>query len=162
MFRAGILTVSDSAFRGKRKDAGGALTEILLVQSGGFRVERRSIVPDEEPEISGVLRDWCSAGLDLIVTTGGTGLSPRDVTPEATEAVIERPVPGICEAMRLEGMKKTRRAMLSRAVAGVRGKTLIINLPGSPGGIEDGLTAVLPVLEHAITKIQGDTSPCNG
>jgi molybdenum cofactor synthesis domain-containing protein len=163
LFRASVLTISDSASRGQRKDSAGPLIAEFLTLTGRFTMVDREIVPDETDAISSALRKWCDSGsCDLIVTTGGTGLSPRDVTPEATLRVIEREIPGIAEAMRLEGLKNTRRAMLSRAVCGTRRETLIINLPGSPGGVRDGLSAISEVLEHAIKKIQGDVTPCNG
>ncbi len=162
MFRARVLTISDSASTGKRKDSTGPLISEFLTLTGRFTVEGGETVPDETDAISSMLRKWCDSGsCDLIVTTGGTGLSPRDVTPEATLHVIEREIPGMAEAMRLEGLKNTGRAMLSRAVCGTRKGTLIINLPGSPGGVRDGLSAISGVLEHAIKKIQGDVTPCN-
>ena len=162
MFRARVLTISDSASSGKRKDGTGPLISEFLTLTGRFTVEDGETVPDETEAISSALRKWCDSGsCDLIVTTGGTGLSPRDVTPEATLQVIDREIPGMAEAMRLEGLKNTSRAMLSRAVCGTRKGTLIINLPGSPGGVRDGLSAVSEVLEHAIKKIQGDLTPCN-
>lgn len=163
MFSARVLTISDSAFRGGKKDSTGPLIAEFLTLTGKFIVADGETVPDETEAISAVLRKWCdSASCDLIVTTGGTGISPRDVTPEATCQVIEREIPGMAEAMRLEGLKNTGRAMLSRAVCGTRGGTLIINLPGSPGGVRDGLSAISEVLEHSIKKIQGDTTPCSG
>jgi molybdenum cofactor synthesis domain-containing protein len=122
-------------------------------------VKYYDILPDEKELIKGKLIEYGKL-VDLILTTGGTGLSPRDVTPEATIEVIDRQIPGIAEAMRIEGLKKTRRAMLSRAVAGVRGKTLIINLPGSPKAVKENLEIILGVLPHAIEKIKGDTSEC--
>jgi molybdopterin adenylyltransferase len=120
-----------------------------------------AVCPDEESEIRKILVTWADEDrADLILTTGGTGLSPRDVTPEATMSVINREIPGMAEAMRGASMKKTPHAMLSRAVAGVRGRTLIVNLPGSPKGAKENLEAVMPALEHAIAKIQGDPSEC--
>lgn len=158
--RAGVLTVSDRSSRGIREDsAGPALAEFL--RSKGMDVQLRAVVPDTEGEISKVLISWADTeGADLIVTTGGTGLSPRDVTPEATMAVVQRTVPGMAEAMRTESMKKTPHAMISRAVAGVRGQTLIINVPGSPRGAIENLEVVIPAIEHAIAKIQGDPAEC--
>ncbi len=161
MFKAGVLTISDSTSRGLREDSGGPLICEFLEKSGDFEIAARDLCPDEEDRISSLLIIWADdLGLDLIITTGGTGLSPRDVTPEATEAVVERVVPGISEAIRAFGLKKTSRAMLSRGIAGVRGRCLIINLPGSPKAVRDGLEAVGDVLVHAILKIQGDTTPC--
>ena len=161
MFKAGVLTVSDSTSRGLREDSGGPLICEFLEKSGDFEIAAREACPDEEERIGSALVIWADdLGLDLIITTGGTGLSPRDVTPEATEAVVERVVPGISEAIRAFGLRKTSRAMLSRGIAGVRGRCLIINLPGSPKAVRDGLEAVGDVLVHAILKIQGDTTPC--
>jgi len=127
----------------------------------GIDVAWTAIVPDEKGEISKTLIQWTDEHrADLILTTGGTGLSPRDVTPEATMAVVDRMIPGMAEAMRQASLQKTPHAMISRAVAGVRGRTLIINLPGSPKGAAENLEAVLPALNHAIAKIQGDPSDC--
>ena len=161
MFKAGVLTVSDSSYKGLRDDAGGPLIWDYLEGTGKFRVVAREVCPDEVDHIKRLLISWVDQlELDLIFTTGGTGLSPRDVTPEATLKVIERPVPGISEAIRAFGFKKTSRAMLSRGVSGVRKGCLIINLPGSPKAVQDGLEAVGEVLVHAIRKLQGDTTPC--
>lgn len=160
MLRAGILTVSDRSAQRTREDAAGpALAQLL--ESHGITVTQRAVVPDEREEIARVLVSWsdeCAA--DLIVTTGGTGLSPRDVTPEATLAVVERTVPGFAEAMRAESMKITPHAMISRAVAGVRRQSLIVNLPGNPRAAVENLQVVLPAVEHAVAKIQGDPSEC--
>ncbi len=132
-----------------------------MLRQHGIEVVWTAVVPDEENEIRRVLTQWADENsADLILTSGGTGLSPRDVTPEATMAVVHRLVPGMAEAMRSASMSKTPHAMISRAVAGVRGKTLIINLPGSPKGAIENLEAVLPALKHAIDKIQGDPSEC--
>ena len=158
--RAGILTVSDRSSQGLREDASGPELERIL-RSRGFEVMWTDVVPDEEDEIRKLLIRWADEyNADLILTTGGTGLSPRDVTPEATIAVSERLVPGLAEAMRAESLKKTPHAMISRAVAGIRGRSLIINLPGSPRGARENLEVVLPALEHAISKLQGDPSEC--
>lgn len=154
MFKVGILTISDKGARGEREDLSGAAIR-EMVATMGARIERYEIVPDEREIISRKLLDWCAEGLDLVVTTGGTGLGPRDVTPEATRDVIEREAPGIAEAMRYEGLRFTPLAMLSRAVAGVRGRTLIINLPGSPKGVRESLGILLPVLPHAIAILTG-------
>ncbi len=156
----GILTVSDRSSQGLREDLSGpALAEYLAAVN--MEIAWKEVVPDEEEEIKKVLVKWCDYyQADLVVTTGGTGVSPRDVTPEATAAVVDRQVPGMAEAMRAAGMRKTPHAMISRAVAGVRGRTLIINLPGSTKGALEGLEAVMPALDHAIDKIQGDTSDC--
>lgn len=160
MYAAGVLTISDSAARGEREDIGGPIIARFLSQNG-FNVLIQKIVPDEERIIREILIEWTDKkGVDIIFTTGGTGLTPRDITPEATRAVIKRDIPGIPEAMRAIGMQENPRAMLSRAVAGVRGQTLIINLPGSPAGVETGLSVVMPVLKHTIDKIKGDKTPC--
>jgi molybdopterin adenylyltransferase len=160
MLRAAILTVSDRSAQGLRNDASGPKLGEML-QSLGMEVAWSAVVPDDENAISEMLISWADeGGVDLILTTGGTGLSPRDVTPEATMAVVHRLVPGMAEAMRLASLRKTPHAMISRALAGVRGRTLIINLPGSPKGAVENLEAVLPALEHAIAKIQGDPSEC--
>jgi len=160
MLRAGILTVSDRSAQGLRDDEAGPLLA-ETVRSHGMTVVCAAVVPDEAEEIQEILVSWADDDrADLILTTGGTGLSPRDVTPEATVAVVERLVPGMSEAMRGASMLKTPHAMISRAVAGVRGRALIINLPGSPKGAVENLEAVLPAVEHAIAKIQGDPSDC--
>jgi molybdenum cofactor synthesis domain-containing protein len=155
--RAAILTVSDTGSRGQRADTSGAAIRELLA-SIGVEVTRYEIVPDERDQIAAKLRAWCDAGdLDLVLTTGGTGLAARDITPEATLDVAERVAPGLGEAMRAEGMRHTPKAMLSRAVAVVRGRTLIINLPGSEKGVRESLAAVLDVLPHAADLLRGHT-----
>ncbi|MGQ9812589.1 MAG: MogA/MoaB family molybdenum cofactor biosynthesis protein [Dissulfurimicrobium sp.] len=160
MYTAGVLTISDSAAKGEREDISGPLIAELLGQNG-FDVLIQRITPDEERLIREILIEWADKkGVDIIFTTGGTGLTPRDITPEATRAVITRDIPGIPEAMRAIGLAENPRAMLSRAMAGVRGQTLIINLPGSPAGVKAGLSVVMPVLKHAIDKIKGDKTPC--
>ncbi|MCL0098798.1 MogA/MoaB family molybdenum cofactor biosynthesis protein [Dehalococcoidia bacterium] len=160
MFIAGIITVSDKGSRGERKDESGAVIRDLL--SGiGAQVSRYEIVPDERETISARLIEWADgAGIDLILTSGGTGLSPRDVTPEATLAVVERLAPGFSEAMRLESLKKTPMGILSRGVCGIRGKTLIVNLPGSPKAVREYLEVILPTLPHAIETLRGEASEC--
>jgi molybdopterin adenylyltransferase len=149
-----ILTVSDRSSRGKRPDASGpALAD--LVQSQGWQVVRQEIVPDEIDAIKGIFQDWSDSGeADVILATGGTGFAPRDVTPEATLAVVERLTPGLDEAMRAASLKVTPHAMLSRAVSGICKKTLIINLPGSPKGAMENLQVVLPALEHAVQLLR--------
>jgi molybdopterin adenylyltransferase len=160
MLRAGVVTVSDRSAKGSRGDTSGPEL-VSLLQIHGISVQWTAVVPDEEVEIRKVLTSWADDyRADLILTTGGTGLSPRDVTPEATTAVLDRLIPGMGEAMRAASLSKTPHAMISRAVAGVRGKTLIVNLPGSPKGALENLQVVLPALEHAIAKIQGDPSDC--
>jgi molybdopterin adenylyltransferase len=160
MLRAGVLTISDRSSQGLREDASGPQLADVLRQHE-IEVVWTAVVPDEERDIGRALIEWADEKLaDLIITTGGTGLSPRDVTPEATTAVVQRLIPGMAEAMRAASLLKTPHAMISRAVAGMRGKTLIINLPGSPKGAIENLETVLPALKHAIAKIQGDPSEC--
>ena len=155
MIRVGILTISDLGSRGEREDtAGRALKE--RVEEVGWSVDRHEIVPDETGVISDRLREWADdAGLELILTTGGTGFADRDVTPEATLAVLDKQAPGIPEAMRAAGQKKTPMAILSRGVAGIRGRTLVVNLPGSLKGAVESLEAVREALPHAIDVILG-------
>ncbi len=158
--RAGILTASDRGSRGEREDESGKVIRELLGRIGA-EVVAYEIVPDELEIIKGRLIAFGEEfRCDLVVTTGGTGFSPRDVTPEATLAVIHRQVPGIPEAMRAESLKKTPHAMLSRAVAGIRGKTLIVNLPGSPRGVRENLEVILPALPHGIDILRGDAGEC--
>jgi molybdenum cofactor synthesis domain-containing protein len=159
MFKAGIITASDRGARGEREDVSGRVLVELL--SGLAEVTSYLVVPDEKEALSAQMIHMAdSLGVDLILTTGGTGLSPRDVTPEATLAVIDRLVSGIPEAMRAASMQITDRAMLSRAVAGTRGKTLIINLPGSPKAVKECLAVVLPVLEHGLAILSGKAGEC--
>lgn len=160
MFRVGILTISDKGAAGERQDtAGPALGKILDPRC--FAVTRYHIVPDEYEAIVAALVSWGDeAGLDLILTAGGTGPAPRDITPEATLAVAERLVPGIPEAMRAAGLAQTPHAMLSRGLAVIRGSTLIINLPGSLKGATQSLEAILPALPHALEKLQGSPADC--
>jgi len=148
--RFGILTLSDRSARGEREDTSGpALADLIRAQS--WSVAEQAILPDDESSIRAVLIAWADGGrFDVILTTGGTGFAPRDVTPEATRAVIQRETPGLAEAMRSDSLKKTPHAMLSRSVAGIRGRTLIVNLPGSPKGAVENLQTILPVLSHAV------------
>lgn len=152
----GILTLSDRSARGERADSSGpALAN--LIQAEGWALVKQALLPDEESAIREILISWSdSRELDVILTTGGTGFSPRDVTPEATRAVIEREAPGLAEAMRAASLKVTPHAMLSRIVTGIRGKTLIVNLPGSPKGAVENLQVILPVLPHAVQLLQED------
>lgn len=157
--KIGILTVSDKGARGEREDRSGPAVRAVMEAAGG-EVVRNTIVPDEQDIIRAVLIEWSDEGLDLILTTGGTGFSPRDWTPEATKAVIERETPGLAEAMRAAGMKATPTAMLSRAVAGIRKSTLIVNLPGSERAVRESLEAILPALPHGIDILKGTASEC--
>jgi len=160
MLTVGILTISDKGSRGEREDLSGQTIREMIVKLPS-QVVAFEVVPDEKEIIARALRDFADhKKVDLILTTGGTGLSPRDVTPEATRQVLDLEVPGIAEAMREEGRKLTPMAALSRAVAGVRSRTLIINLPGSPQAVRENLTVILPILKHAIEKIQGDPTDC--
>jgi molybdenum cofactor synthesis domain-containing protein len=154
--RFGILTLSDRSAKGERPDASGpALAD--LVRAQGWSVAKQAILPDDESTIRTALIEWADSGeVDIILTTGGTGFAPRDITPEATRAVIERDAPGLAETMRAESLKKTPHAMLSRAVAGIRGRTLIVNLPGSPKGALENMQTILPVLPHAVQLLTGD------
>lgn len=159
MFTARVITVSDRSFCGQREDLGGPLVQQLLTDAG-YEVDSVVVVPDEEEMIKTSLIDAADADVALIVTTGGTGFSPRDVTPEATVAVCQRLTPGIPEAMRAVSMAITPRAMLSRAAAGIRGRSLIVNLPGSPKGARENLEAVLPALEHGLEMLRGGPADC--
>jgi len=155
MRQVGILTISDRGAEGVYEDKSGPLAAERVAERTGWTIARRAVIPDEFEAIASTLREWCAAGLDLILTSGGTGFAPRDVTPEATRAVIEREAPGIVEALRAESLKVTRHAMLSRAVAGMRGNTLIVNLPGNPKAVGENLDVLLPVLPHALDLLTG-------
>jgi len=159
MERALVLTISDSASIGKREDLSGPEAKRIL-QDAGFEVAPVEVLPDERAQIEARLRKASDENFRLVVTSGGTGLSPRDVTPEATLAVIDREVPGIAELMRLESLKITPRAALSRAAAGIRQATLIINLPGSVKGVRECLAAVRPILSHAVEVLKQSSLGC--
>jgi molybdenum cofactor synthesis domain-containing protein len=160
MFTAGILTISDKGSRGERQDKSGeAIRQIFSAMD--VRIVNCDIIPDDKELIVQKLVKWADEdSLDVIITTGGTGLTPRDVTPEATLAVVDRIVPGFAEAMRAESLKKTPHAMLSRAVVGTRGKCLIINLPGSPKAVRECLEVILPALPHAVETLKGQAAEC--
>jgi molybdenum cofactor synthesis domain-containing protein len=160
ILEAGVLTLSDKASRGERIDESGRVAAEML-QGEGFTILRQEIVPDDQLKIIETLRAWVDdIGLSLIVTSGGTGVSPTDVTPQAMKEVLDYEVPGFAEAMRAESLKKTPHAMISRAMAGVRRTCLIINLPGSPRGVRENLSVILPALKHAVSKLGGDTTDC--
>ena len=160
MKRAAIITASDSGYRGEREDLSGpAIKEIL--EREGYEVISMDILPDDQVMLAGKLQEIAdSEKAELIVTTGGTGFSERDVTPEATEEVIERKVPGIPEAIRAYSMTITKRAMLSRATAGIRGKTLIVNLPGSPKAVRESLEYIIDALAHGLEILSGEARDC--
>ena len=156
----GILTISDKGSRGLRKDESGDIL-VRIIEEKGYSVLKKEIVPDDRRQIADRLSSWVDKdGLSLIVTSGGTGLSPTDVTPQAMQDIIDYEVPGMAEAMRAASLKKTPHAMISRAIVGVRKATLIINLPGSPRGAGENFSVVLPALNHALSKLAGDTSDC--
>ncbi|MFA6284001.1 MAG: MogA/MoaB family molybdenum cofactor biosynthesis protein [Desulfurivibrionaceae bacterium] len=159
-YTGGILTISDKGSRGEREDTSGPQLQAMLTEQG-FSVVAYTIVPDEIAQIQETLRTWADEKkIDLILSTGGTGVSPSDQTPEATRAILDREIPGIGEAMRLASLQKTPNAILSRGIAGIRKQSLIINLPGSKKAAKENLEAVLPALHHAIYKIQGGTKDC--
>ena len=159
-FKAGVLTISDKGSQGLREDESGEIVATML-EAQGFPVVNKGIIPDDRHQVINTLIEWVDTnGLALIITSGGTGLSPTDVTPQAMEQVIDFQVPGMAEAMRAASLKKTPHAMISRAMAGVRKTCLIINVPGSPKGARENLSVVLPALNHALSKLAGDTSDC--
>ena len=156
MYRVGILTVSDGVSLGVRKDLSGQVIHDIVTQKG-YETARRAVVPDDEERIAAILKEWADEDkLALVLTTGGTGVGPRDVTPEATLSVIERLVPGLPEVMRSESLKKTPMGMLSRQVAGIRGRCLIINLPGSPKAVQECLEAITDTVPHALELLSGE------
>jgi molybdenum cofactor synthesis domain-containing protein len=153
--KAAVVTVSDGVSAGEREDESGALL-VELLRAENYEVEQR-VVPDERPQIAAALRELALTA-DVILTTGGTGVSPRDFTPEATDAVLDRRVPGIAEALRADAIRKTPHGLLGRGLAGIRGRALIVNLPGSPGGCRDGFALIKPALPHAVELIAGGRS----
>lgn len=161
MFRAGIITASDKGAAGQREDLSGPAIRELLEATGEYTVTRYLVLPDDRELLRETMACWCDEGAaDLILTTGGTGFSPRDWTPEATADVCQRMVPGIPEAMRAMSMQITPRAMLSRGTAGIRGRTLIVNLPGSPKAVRESLGFVLPALGHGLEVLAGSAGEC--
>jgi molybdenum cofactor synthesis domain-containing protein len=157
MIRVGILTVSDRSARGERPDTSGLAIQQFVRDALKWDVTRTAIVPDDASQICSTLTEWCDdAHLHLVFTTGGTGFTARDVTPEATRAILDREAPGLAEAMRAAGLKTTPHAMLSRAVCGIRGRTLIVNLPGSPKGCLENLETIAPALPHAMQLLNDD------
>ncbi len=156
-----IIISSDSSFKGLREDRSGPEAERILTEYGGYRVREIRILPDDRTVLADAMREIADSGAaDLILTSGGTGFSPRDVTPEATEDVTERRVPGIPEAIRMNSMQYTNRACLSRAAAGIRGRTLIVNLPGSPKAVRESLEFLLPALGHGLEILSGEAGNC--
>lgn len=158
--KTGVLTISDKGSRDLREDESGKIV-VGMLEEKGFSVLKKEIVPDDQKQIVDTLKIWVDKDrLSLVITSGGTGVSPTDVTPQAMEEVIDFQVPGMAEAMRAQSLRKTPHAMISRAMAGVRGGCLIINLPGSPRGAKENLLVVLPALNHALSKLAGDPTDC--
>jgi molybdenum cofactor synthesis domain-containing protein len=160
MFRVAILTISDRGSKGEREDSSGPLIQEMVKNLPGEVIHYEIIADEQEQIVASLKRSADRLKADLILTTGGTGLSPRDVTPDATLKVIEKEVPGFSEAMRAESLKKTPHAMISRAIAGIRGSCLIVNLPGSPKSVKENLGVILPALPHALSKLKGDPTEC--
>jgi molybdenum cofactor synthesis domain-containing protein len=160
MIRTGIITVSDRSSEGIREDSSGPALAAMLADAK-IEVCKSLVIPDEKDQIKEAIKKYADVeNFDLILTTGGTGVSPRDVTPDATLEVIDKQIPGMAEAMRHQSMQITPYAMISRAIAGIRGRCLIVNLPGSPKGAQENLAIILPALKHAIEKIKGDDAEC--
>jgi len=160
MFKVAILTISDRGSKGEREDSSGPLIR-EMIKDLPAQVIHYEVIPDEKDQIiDALIKSADRLKSDLVLTTGGTGLSPRDVTPDATRKVIDKEVPGFAEAMRAESLKKTPHAMISRAVVGIRGSTLIVNLPGSPKSVKENLEVILAALPHALSKLKGDPSEC--
>lgn len=160
LIHASVITISDRGSRGEREDKSGPEI-MMMLRDIGLDIVDAKIIPDEKDQIIEALIDYADIkGIDLIITTGGTGVSPRDVTPEATLEVIDKEVPGMAEAMRRASAVKTPHAMISRAVVGIRGNSLIVNLPGSPKAVRENLAVILPALKHAVEKIRGDDAEC--
>ena len=153
----GIMTVSDRCYQGEREDTSGPQVAAMLPRDE-YEVSLRVTVPDDEGEIAEQLIAMCDAGCDVVLTTGGTGFSPRDVTPEATVSILDRNAPGLAELIRAEGMRQMPLAALSRGIAGIHDRTLIVNLPGSPSGARDGMDTLLPLLPHAVALLRGETA----
>ena len=161
MYKVGIITASDKGFSGKREDLSGPTIEQIVLQNPSFVMERYTMVPDEHHILANEMMNMADReGIDLILTTGGTGFSNRDVTPEATLEIIDKRTPGISEAIRLKSLSITERAMLSRAEAGIRGETLIVNLPGSPKAISEVLAYILPSIVHGLDVLKGSSTDC--
>lgn len=160
MIKVAVLTMSDKGSRGEREDASGSLICEMVKEISG-EVIIHEVIPDEQNIIEERLKHFAdNLRADVIITTGGTGVSPRDITPEATKNILEKEIPGLAEVMRAEGCKKTIRAAISRGLVGIRGKSLIINLPGSPKGVKEGLNVILTTIPHVIEKMQGDEAEC--